>query len=190
MNAETAFSELARRLGLSYRPGPVPGRGGELNGILRAHRVLLRPERPALYVEYRFRVEGLRLSTARPRTGPAGGFASDPASGRDFDRAFPLRSAPGAAGEALRGARAFHAAALALLRVGKRRIARVDFERGQLVVTLRTRGLLRRRAALTPAEAEALLPPMLDAVEALEAALRAHAVAVATGGTATTDGHR
>jgi hypothetical protein len=176
------FTALAARLGLSYRPSALPGRAGELNGIVRGHRVLVRPDRPALYVEYRFRVEGLRLSTVRPRGAVADALRT---GDRAFDRMFPLRAAPGAAAAALRGATAFHAAALALARGWRRRWARLDVDRAQLSVTLRKQGLLRRRATVTPAEVERLLPAMLDAVEALEAALRAHALGTAAGTSAT-----
>lgn len=171
--ARAALPALAGRLGLSYRPSPLPGRAGELNGILRGHRVLVRPDRPALYVEYRFRVAGLRLSTVRPRGRVAAPLA---VADRAFARTFPWRDAPGAAGAALAGAVDLHAAAVALARRWRGTWARLDFDAVQLAVTLRRRGLLRRAAYVTPAQVEALLPDMLFLVERLEAALRAHAL--------------
>ncbi|HKI97418.1 MAG TPA: hypothetical protein VKB51_02975 [bacterium] len=171
--ARAELPALAERLGLNYRPSAQPGRAGELNGILRGHRVLVRPDRPALFVEYRFRVEGLRLSTARPRRAPAETLRT---GHRGFERTFPLRVAPGPAGAALRGATAFHEAAVACMRRWRRRLVRLDFEGAQVSAMLKRRGLLRPRAYLTAAEVEALLPQLLGLVEALEAALRTHAL--------------
>jgi hypothetical protein len=180
------LSALAQRLGLSYRPSALPGHAGELNGILRGHRVLVRPDSPALYVELRFRVAGLRLSTAAPpRAARAAGMLAT--GQRAFERAFPWRAAPGAAGAALRAAEPFRQAALDCWRRWRGRLARLDVEPGQLCATFRRRGLLRRRAPLGAAEVEALLTELLGLAEALEAALREHALRTATGTAGTAD---
>lgn len=176
--AQAELPGLAGRLGLSYRPSTLPGHAGELNGIVAGHRVLVRPDRPALFVEYRFRVDGLRLSTVRPRGAGRPGEAlctGHPA----FERHFPRRTASGPAGEALRAASEFHAAAAAWARRWQKRHVRLDFEAAQLCATLPRRGWPRRRAYVTAREAEALLPELLGLVQTLEDALRVHALQTA-----------
>jgi hypothetical protein len=168
---------LAQRTGLSFLPSALPGRVGELNGILRGHRVLVRPDRPALYVEYRFRVAGLQLSTRRP---PARQGRPVETGHAAFERTFPWRAAQGATGDALRGAAAFHGRAAALARQWRGVWAALEFDGVQLCMTLRRRRLW-RRVRLSTAALEGLLFSLIEVVEALEAALREHALRVAAG---------
>ncbi len=172
LRAERALPALAERLELSFRPSGLPGRAGELNGVVEGQRVLVRPDKPALYVEFRSSIEGLALSTASPRTHTGAPFHS---GHRAFDRLFRTRAAPHPVARRLAGNTSFCEAAVAFHRKWRRHIARVDMDRAQLCVILRRRGLLRNLAYVTPAEVEGMLPEMLHVVRLLEASTAAAA---------------
>lgn len=182
------LAPLVEGLGLRWRPGRAPGQAGELNGVVRGHRVLVRLHRRAAYVEQRFKVAGLRLGIARPKGAPpAGAFRTGDAA---FDNAWPLRAGSPAVQAALSApgteAAAFRAGALAFLRRWSGPAARVDWDAAQLAVHLRPPGgALRRLAALAGARRSApgpdaatlaaLVEDMVSLVEALESSLHVHA---------------
>ncbi len=172
LRAERALPALAERLGLSFRLSGLPGRAGELNGIVEGQRVLVRPDKPALYVEFRSSIEGLALSTAGARIRTGEPFHSGHSA---FDRLFRTRAAPNPLARRLAGNTSFCEAAVAFHRKWRRHIARVDMDRAQLCVILRRRGLLRNQAYVTPAEVAGMLPEMLHVVRLLEASTAAAA---------------
>ncbi len=187
--ARDRWRAWAASAGLSFRAASRPGQIGEANGIRQGHRVLVRPDRPALFVEYRFTVAGLRLSTGQPARGrPPLPLPEDAA----FVAAFPARCAPEPAAGALRAAGDFRALAVAVAQgragVPRSALAGLAFEEAQAVLHLRRPGRLRHALGLAapfgPAMADAALSALLAAVTALEAALRTHALRVAAGGTA------
>lgn len=172
-----AMPSLARSLGLSYRPSALPGRMGELNGVVDGHRVLIRPDKPALYVEYRFKLPGVLLSTHRERP-PSGGKSVETASLRtghaSLDKRLHTRQVPVGMRERLSNPAAagkFHEALWNLCRLPRMRGARIALEPGQLVVALKTPRWLPGGAYLLPREAATLLPAMVRVVRELEEAL-------------------
>lgn len=172
-----AMPSLAQALGLSFRPSALPGRMGELNGVVEGRRVLIRPDKPALYVEYRFKLPGVLLSTHRERP-HSGGEPVETASLRtghaSLDRRLRTRQVPVGMRERLSTpatAGKFHGALWELCRLPRMRGARIALEPGQLVVALEKPRWLPSGAYILPREAETLLPAMLRVVRELEAAL-------------------
>ena len=179
-NSRQALPSLARSLGLNYRPSGLPGRSGEMNGIVEGHRVLIRPDKPALYVEYRFKLPGVLLSTGVERPEPGTRTVETvrlDTGNASIDGCFQTRLAPTGMRERLSDPRAagkFHAALLDLSRMQRHRhhrVARITLQAGQLAVLLKTPRWLPLQACILPAEAQALLPAMLRVVRELEAAL-------------------
>jgi len=156
----------AARLGLRHCEAEYTDKSGTMSGVYRDHSVLVRPDKPAIIVEYRFRIEGLDLSTwSDPRLRRPADFHSDH---QDFDRLFRKRKLPSAVAKALSAEPAFFAQAVAFKSRWGRTIAQLDFSQVSFSAWIRERGL--QFTYITAAELDGMLPAMVDIAEILETA--------------------
>lgn len=156
----------AERLGLRFHPSDRRDEIGTLDGCIRGHDVLVRPDKPAIEVSYASPIDGLSLSTwsdPRLRRLPIDFDSGVP----DFDRRFQSRRATAELSAKLVAHPAFFQRVASFARTWRGTLSQLDFSRATMSAWLKERG---DDVCYIKADTlRLMLPEMVGIVEQLEA---------------------